>query len=126
MTDPKTAPPKTAPNAAPKAAIVWCPFPNRESAHEAAKILLDEGLIRCANLLGEVESIFNWQDETKFSTEIGVLLKTRTDLLDSLIERIGVLHPYDTPAILGMHCDVAHPATLTWLGTLGIIEGQGQ
>lgn len=105
-----------------KAALIWCPFPDREAARRAASVLLDEQLIACANLLGEVESIFSWQGSTESSEEVGVLLKTRSDLLDRTIERIGELHPYDTPAILGMNCDSVHSATTEWLGQLTPIE----
>ncbi len=102
----------------PQAALVWCPFPDRDTARSAAKVLLDEGLIRCANLIGEVESLYNWQGRTEQDREMGVLLKSRSDLLDSVIVRLGELHPYDTPAILGWNCDAALPATLEWLGQL--------
>ncbi|MEL6878111.1 MAG: divalent-cation tolerance protein CutA [Pseudomonadota bacterium] len=103
----------------PKAALVWCPFPDCETARAIAKSLLDEDLIACANLLGEVESIFNWEGKVETGSETGVLLKTRSDLLERAIERLGELHPYDTPAILGWHCDQGHPGTLEWLGALG-------
>ena len=40
------------------AALVYVPFPDRESARSVATALLDERLIACANLLGEVESLY--------------------------------------------------------------------
>lgn len=109
----------TNPANTPQAALVWCPFPDRDTARVISKALLDEGLIRCANLIGEVESLYNWQGKTEQDLEVGVLLKSRSDLLDSVIVRLGELHPYDTPAILGWNCDAALPATLKWLGQLG-------
>ena len=100
-------------------ALIYCPFPDRESARNAASRLLDEKLIGCANLLGEVESLFEWQGERGSERELGVLFKTDERLLDNAIERLGALHPYDTPAIVGWRCDAAHPATREWLGALG-------
>lgn len=97
------------------AALAWCPFPSRESAREIAGILLDERLIACANILGEMESLFEWKGERGSDTEIGVLFKTVSNQSDRLIKRLGELHPYDTPAIVCWECGKAHPATLTWL-----------
>ena len=103
-----------------QAALVWCPFPDRETARDVARTLLNERLIRCANLIGEVESVFEWQGDVETSTEIGVLLKTRSDLLNAVIVRLGELHPYDTPAILGWNCDAAYPNTLEWLRQMAV------
>jgi len=103
----------------PVAALAWCPFPDRESARLASEMLLDEGLIGCANILGEIESIFVWDGERGEGTETAVLFKTNSELLEQLVTRLGKIHPYDTPAIAGWHCNVAHVATLQWLGSIG-------
>jgi len=101
------------------AAMAWCPFPDRDSARTVCNSLLDEGLIGCANILGEVESFFNWEGQHGESVETAVLFKTNSGLLEAMIGRLGQLHPYDTPAITGWLCDAAHPATSLWLGSIG-------
>ncbi|MEP3052063.1 MAG: divalent-cation tolerance protein CutA [Erythrobacter sp.] len=107
------------PKKTPRPALVWCPFPDRAAARKTASQLLTEGLIACANLIGEMESLFIWQGKQSSDQEIGVLFKTRADLLDGLIARLGVLHPYDTPAIVGWHCDAVHAETAQWLLAIG-------
>ncbi len=99
------------------AALIWCPFPDRETARAIAGQLLGEGLIGCANIIGTIESLFVWQGERDSAVETGVLFKTSADRLDAAVERLGKLHPYDTPAILGWRADAALPATLRWLGS---------
>ncbi|MEM8725201.1 MAG: divalent-cation tolerance protein CutA, partial [Pseudomonadota bacterium] len=101
------------------AALAWCPFPDRETARDAAGLLLDEGLIGCANIIGEIESIFEWDGNRDSGTEVAVLFKTNADIVDRMVDRLGELHPYDTPAIVAWRCDAAHPATLAWLGAIG-------
>ena len=103
------------------AALVWCPYPDAESARAAAGVLLDEGLIACANILGAIESHFVWGGARASGGEVGVLFKTTAERLDDVVERLGALHPYDTPAIIGWHVDGARPATLAWLA--GIVKG---
>jgi periplasmic divalent cation tolerance protein len=99
-------------------ALIWCPFPDRESARAAAHTLLDEKLVACANILGDVEAIFEWEGERSTGQEIGVLFKTNSALLEQAIQCLADIHPYDTPAILGWHCDSAHAATADWLDRL--------
>lgn len=99
----------------PVAALVWCPFPDAESARAASAVLLDESLIACANILGPLESHYLWKGARATSAEVAVLFKTVEDCLPLVIERLGQVHPYDTPAIIGWVCDTAHPATLGWL-----------
>lgn len=97
------------------AALVWCPFPDLESARAVADALLDERLIACANILGTIESRFVWEGARATGSETAVLFKTTAGALEEVVERLGEIHPYDTPAILGWHADAAYPATLAWL-----------
>lgn len=99
-------------------AMIWCPFPDRETARSIASVLLDEQLVACVNILGEVESHYLWAGKRHTGAEIGALIKTRSPLLDRAVERLGALHPYDTPAIIGWHCDAAAGPTLDWLANL--------
>ena len=99
-------------------ALVWCPFPDRESAAKAAKVLLDEKLIACANVLPGMLSLYEWKGERGEDEEAGALFKTDAALLDRAIARIGELHPYEQPTILGWKCDAASPQTAAWLGAL--------
>jgi periplasmic divalent cation tolerance protein len=99
-------------------ALIWCPFADEASAAKAASQLLDEGLIACANILPGVRSLYVWKGERGEAAETAVLFKTDIALLDRAVARLGEIHPYDTPAIIGWRADVAAPATATWLGEL--------
>lgn len=99
-------------------AIAWCPFPDREMAMAVAGTLLDEKLIGCANMIDGVQSLFEWNGKRDSGTECGVLFKTDGPLLERLVARIEELHPYDAPAVLGWHCQVAGKAAAQWLGAL--------
>jgi periplasmic divalent cation tolerance protein len=100
-------------------ALIWCPFPGPDSAAAAANALLDEGLIACANILGEMQALFAWNGQRETARETGVLFKTNTLVLDRAVARLAELHPYEEPAILGWRCDAAAPGTAAWLGALG-------
>jgi periplasmic divalent cation tolerance protein len=100
-------------------ALVWCPFPDEETAAAAAATLLDEGLIACANILPAMRSLYVWRGSREDEQESGVLFKTNRGKLPDLMHRLAELHPYDEPAILAWHCDAAAPHTAAWLAGLG-------
>jgi periplasmic divalent cation tolerance protein len=99
-------------------ALVWCPFPDEESAAAVARRLLDEKLIGCANFVGAIRSLYEWNGERGDEREVGVLFKTDASLLERATARIADLHPYDVPAVVGWRCDAAAPATAEWLAGL--------
>ncbi len=70
-------------------ALIWCPFPDEDSAARAATTLLDEKLIACANLLGPVRALYEWNGERGDAREVGVLFKTDASLLDKAVARIA-------------------------------------
>ncbi|MEM7780485.1 MAG: divalent-cation tolerance protein CutA [Pseudomonadota bacterium] len=97
------------------AALVWCPYPDIDAARSAARMMLDERLIACANIIPGIESVFVWEGEVDSSAEVAVLFKTTANKLDRLVSRLGECHPYDTPAVLGWRCDAATPEVKNWL-----------
>ncbi|WP_108789619.1 divalent cation tolerance protein CutA [Erythrobacter sp. Alg231-14] len=98
-----------------QAALAYCPFPDGDSARRIAGQLLSERLIACANIVPNVESVFEYNGEISTAIEVSVLFKTTSARLNACVARLGELHPYDTPAVVGWRCDTAYPATLAWL-----------
>lgn len=43
------------------AALTWCPFPDGETARQAAAQMLGEKPEACANILPAIESIYEWE-----------------------------------------------------------------
>ena len=99
-------------------ALMWCPFPDAQTAASAGDALLGEGLVACVNIVPGIETRFVWRGQHTITQEVGVLLKTDAALLAAAIARLAELHPYEEPAILGWCCDAAAPATAAWLGAL--------
>ncbi len=77
---------------------VYATFPSDEEARRIARILVEERLAACANILGGCHSIYRWQGEIEESEEVAALFKTRAERAEALIERLAELHGYDVPA----------------------------
>ena len=96
-------------------ALIWCPFADEASAAAAARQLLDERLIACANILPPMRSLYTWDGERGEATEVGVLFKTDASALDRATARLAEIHPYETPSVLGWRADTAAKPTAEWL-----------
>ena len=96
-------------------ALIWCPFADEASAEAAARQLLDERLVACANILPPMRSLYVWNGERGEARECGVLFKTDASLLDRATARLAEVHPYDAPAVLGWRADTAAKPTAEWL-----------
>lgn len=96
-------------------ALIWCPFPCRDSAETAARTMLEEKLVACANIGGAMESIYLYEGQIDQNTEIGVILKTSEIMLDQATARLETLHPYHTPAIIAWPANRATQATQDWI-----------
>lgn len=80
--------------------LIYLPVSNKDEAKKIARVLLEEKLIICANILGEGESLYWWQGEINESSEGYMLLKAKGDNVLRLEKRIKELHSYDLPAII--------------------------
>ena len=80
-----------------------------------ARTLVNERLVACANILGKMTSIYQWQGALEEQEEVAVLLKTRRDLTDAVTERIKSLHSYDLPCVISLPIQGGNPDFLSWL-----------
>lgn len=78
---------------------VYCVFAHNEEAERIGRIVVEEGLAACINILGPCRSIYRWQGAIKTSEEVPAILKTSGEFADALISRIAGLHSYDVPCI---------------------------
>ena len=89
-----------------------------ESAQTAEKIastVVEERLAACVNVLPGVSSYFRWEGEIQREQEFMLILKTSTDRLRELIERIETLHPYEVPEIVSVPVEEGHQPFLDWV-----------
>lgn len=77
--------------------------------------LVNDGLAACGNIIPGVRSIYTWQGSVEEGSEALVVLHTRTDLVEQIIERANQEHPDDTPQVLALAVAEAHPGYRDWL-----------
>jgi periplasmic divalent cation tolerance protein len=89
--------------------------PNDAEASEIARILVDERLAACVNIMGGMRSIYRWQGEIQEDKEIVLIAKTRQDLVPALTEKIKDIHSYDCPCVVSLPIDGGNREFLDWI-----------
>jgi len=97
------------------ALIVFTTFGSEEDAARVARVLVEERLTACANLLPGARSIYAWEGKVADEREVVVLMKTRKQDWPALMSRLHELHPYDTPECVAVRMAAGAPKYMAWL-----------
>jgi periplasmic divalent cation tolerance protein len=95
--------------------IAFTAFASEEDAARVARVLVEERLVACANLLPGTRSIYRWQEKIEDEREVLVLMKTRKQDWAALMSRLHELHPYQTPELIAVRIAAGAPKYLEWL-----------
>jgi periplasmic divalent cation tolerance protein len=95
--------------------VCFVTAPPGEPAAALARALVEERLAACANIIGGIRSIYTWKGKVEDATEDLLVLKTRADLVERLVARVGELHPYEVPECIALELREGLPAYLAWI-----------
>ena len=94
---------------------VYAVFANAEEAERIGRIVIEERLAACINILPGVRSIYRWQGAVESAEEVAAVFKTTTANADALITRIASLHSYDVPCIVTWPIDKVLASYAEWV-----------
>ena len=94
---------------------VYATFAGDEEARRIARMLVEERLAACANILAPCHSIYRWQGRIEESAEVPAIFKTGADQAERLIARLAELHSYDVPAAVAWPISTALPDYARWV-----------
>ncbi|NYB52955.1 MAG: divalent-cation tolerance protein CutA [Methanobacteriaceae archaeon] len=95
--------------------IIYITTSGVEESKKIAKTLLEEKIVACANIIPEMESIYWWEGDLEEDVESILLLKTRSYLVDKVIDRVLEIHSYQTPCALEIQIKKGSQDYLDWL-----------
>jgi periplasmic divalent cation tolerance protein len=91
--------------------------PDEGSAGKLARILVEEGLAACVNVIPGVRSIYRWEGALQDDSEVVLVIKSQQNRSQALAARIKDLHPYELPEVLVLPVSGGSAAYLDWIAT---------
>jgi periplasmic divalent cation tolerance protein len=88
---------------------------NKEEAIKIVRILLEEKLVACANMIEAVSSFYWWKGTIEEDKEVLVIMKSHKNLFQKISSRIIKLHSYDVPEILAIPIVDGSSSYLDWM-----------
>ena len=95
--------------------IVFCTFPDMDTAGKAVRELVEQRLAACGNIVPEVHSVYRWKGEVESSAEVLAILKLDGVRYAEFETKLRSLHPYDVPEIIAIPLTKGLPAYLQWV-----------
>jgi periplasmic divalent cation tolerance protein len=97
--------------------LVFCTFPDADTAAAVTKTLVGEKLIACGTILSGARSIYEWEGKLEDASEVLVLFKTASPAYAKLEKRLLKLHPYDMPEIVALEVGAASKGYAAWVAS---------
>jgi len=95
--------------------LILCACPETTGARTLARIVLDERLAACVQMVPWVESMYRWKGKIEQAREVLLLIKTTKARWPKLRDRLAALHPYEVPEIVALEIGDGLPAYLKWV-----------
>jgi periplasmic divalent cation tolerance protein len=95
--------------------IIITKCPDRDSAGRIARLLVEQRLAACVNILNACTSIYRWQGAVETADEVPLLIKTRAGLFEAVERLIRQHHPYELPEILAVGVDAGSADYVEWV-----------
>jgi periplasmic divalent cation tolerance protein len=95
--------------------LVYVTTSDVAEATAIGRMVVEERLAACANVIPGMSSIYWWDNAVQTGHEAMLILKTRSALLNSLVERVASLHSYDTPCIIALPITGGSNRFLAWI-----------
>lgn len=79
------------------------------------RAMVEERLAACANVLPGMRSLYWWEGKVVEDQECVLVLKSRADRFDELLQQVKALHSYSIPAVVALPIVRGNPDYLQWL-----------
>ena len=102
--------------AVPSAAVlVLTAAGSEEDAVRIGKVLVEEKLAACVNVVPGVRSLFYWKGALCDEREWLLIVKSRGTLVNALKTRIRSLHPYEIPEVISVAIENGEDRYIAWI-----------
>lgn len=95
--------------------VVLITFPSEGEARKITRVLVEENLLACGNIISGITSIYRWQGKIAEEPEALMVGKTKRSVFPRLEARVKSLHPYTVPEIIALPLVEGSSQYLSWI-----------
>lgn len=89
--------------------------PTIEEGKKLARILVENKLAACVNIIPNIFSLYKWKGNIEEDNEHILLIKTTDEKSDLIIQKIDEIHSYDIPECIGFKIEKGSEKYLNWI-----------
>jgi periplasmic divalent cation tolerance protein len=98
-----------------KCVIVLTTVPSDALGEKIAAALVGDRLAACVNIGAPMTSVYRWKDKVERESERQLVIKTTTEQVQAVQQRIKELHSYELPEFLVVEVSGGSDAYLDWI-----------
>ena len=95
--------------------MIYITVKDKAEAKKIARVLVEERLAACANIIDNVESLYWWQGKIEEGAEAVIIAKTKEPLVPELINKVKSLHSYECPCVVALPIVDGNKAYFNWI-----------
>ncbi|MES2201821.1 MAG: divalent-cation tolerance protein CutA [candidate division FCPU426 bacterium] len=95
--------------------VVLISAPQGEVAEKLGRMLVEEKLAACVNLVPQVKSVYWWEGKVTESDETLLIAKTDKLKVKGLIKAVKAAHPYSVPEVISLRIKEGNRDYLRWI-----------
>jgi len=89
--------------------------PDGDTARRLARLLVEERLAACVQVVDPIRSVYRWQGAVKEDAEVLLLAKSSQERVPRIDELLRREHPYELPELAAVPIVAGSPGYLEWL-----------
>ena len=101
--------------AASSARVVLVMSGSEDEAIKIARVLVEERLAACVNVVGPVRSVYRWRGAIEDACEHLLIIKIRARMYAKVERRVKELHSYEVPEVIALPLAGGSRRYLEWL-----------
>ncbi len=95
--------------------LVITNLPDQAAAEALARMLVEQRVAACVNVLAPCRSVYRWQNAVETAVEVPLLIKTSAERYADLEAAIRAGHPYELPEIIAVPIERGLAEYLAWV-----------
>jgi periplasmic divalent cation tolerance protein len=95
--------------------LIYVTASNEDEAATIGRVLVEDGLVACANVIGQVRSIYRWEGVVQDEHEAVLIAKTTADQVEAVTAKVCALHSNTLPCVVALPILGGNPAFLEWV-----------